>query len=190
LLALQQGSGIAGNPSLLTNVGGVTTNGVDAAATVPISSSGFSLYNGLTYSRSTYDSNVTTFNPNETTYYIQGKNALDAPELLYKTQLAYHNKGLFSQIGADYMSKRYYSYDNTGSVDGRFLSDFAAGYQRDQAGIFQNVKMQINIYNLFDNKYYSTIDSNGTPVSDATGVWDTLQVGAPRTFVGTLSVRF
>ena len=37
---------------------------------------------------------------------------------------------------------------------------------------------------------YSTIDSNGTPVSDPTGAWDTLQVGSPRTYIGKLSVRF
>jgi len=194
LLALAQGSGIAGNPSLLTNVGGVTTDGVDVAATIQIHSN-FSLYNGLTFSRSTYDSNVTAFPTVNgvvvpTTYLIAGKFALDAPEFLYKTQLGYHNKGLFSQIDADYMSKRYYSYDNTGSVDGRFLSDFSAGYEHEQAGIFQDLKLQLNVSNLFNNKYYSTIDSNGTPVSDPTGAWDTLQVGSPRTYIGKLSVRF
>ena len=153
------------------------------------------MYNGLTFSRSTYDSNVTAYPTVNgvvvpTTYDIAGKFALDAPKLLYKTQLGYHNKGLFSQIDADYMSKRHYSYDNTGSVDGRFLSNFSAGYEHEQAGIFQNLKLQLNVSNLFSNKYYSTIDSNGTPVSDPTGVWDTLQVGSPRTYVGKLSVRF
>jgi iron complex outermembrane receptor protein len=195
LLALAQGAGIVGNPSLLTNVGGVTTNGVDAAATVPLGDSGFAIYNGLTYSHSTYDSDVTTY-PTvggvvvPTTYSIKGKIALDSPEFLYKTQLSYSKKGLFSNISADYMSKRYYSYDNTGSVDGRFLANLAAGYQREEIGVFQDFKLQLNISNLISNKYYSTIDSNGTPVSDATGVWDTLQVGPPRAFVGTLSVRF
>lgn len=189
LLALQQGTGIVGNPSLLTNVGGVTTNGVDVAATVPFAS-GFALYNGLTYSHSTYDSDVTTYTPAATTYPIKGKMALDAPEVLYKTGLSYNKNGFFSNIDADYMSKRYYTYVNDGSVDGRFLASLGTGYQRANIGIFQDLKLQLNISNLFDNKYYSTIDSNGTPVSDATGVWDTLQVGPPRAFVGTLLVRF
>jgi len=189
LLALQQGPGIAGDASLLTNVAGVTTNGVDLAANVPLGY-GFTLYNGLTYSRSTYDDNVTTYDPTPVVGLYKGKLAVDAPELLYKTSLGYNHKGFFSTIGADYMSKRYYSYDNTGSVDGRFLSDFAGGYKLEQAGAFQDLKAQLSVYNLFDNKYYSSIGTNGFVGSDPTGTVDTLQVGPPRTFVGSLSVRF
>jgi len=197
LLALSQGAGIAGNASVLTNVAGVTTNGVDIAATIPLGSS-FSLYNGLTYSRSTYDDNVTVYvtDPNNSANTIpevlpyKGKNAVDTPELLYKTQLGYRNKGFFSHIGADYMSKRYYSYDNTASVNGRFLSDFAAGYKREEMGPLQDLKFQLSVYNLFGEKYYSSIGTNGFVGSDASGVADTLQVGSPRTFVGSLSVRF
>jgi iron complex outermembrane receptor protein len=189
LLALQQGSGIQGNPSLLTNVGGVTTNGLDVAATVQLGA-GFSLYNGATWDRSTYDSNVTTYNPTPSISYIKGKVAVDTPEGLWKTQLGYRNKGFYSNIGADYMSKRYYSYDNTGSVDGRFLSDCAAGYKRDELGPLQDLKFQLSVYNLFGEKYYSSIGTNGFPGSDPNGLDDTLQVGSPRTFVGSLSVRF
>jgi iron complex outermembrane receptor protein len=189
LLALQQGSGIQGNPSLLTNVAGVTTNGVDIAATVPLGS-GFSLYNGLTYSRSTYDDNVTTYDPTSSTSYIKGKLAVDTPVLLYKDELSYRNKGFFSNISANYMSKRYYSYDNTGFVNGRFLSDCAVGYKFEEAGAFQDLKAQLSVYNLFDEKYYSSIGTNGFVGSDPNGLVDTLQVGSPRTFVGSLSVRF
>jgi iron complex outermembrane receptor protein len=180
-------SGIQGAPSKLGNVGGVTTNGVDIAAVTPLCN-GFSLYNSVTWSRSTYDDNVN--DPTYVNYPIKGKLAVDAPEFLYKTELSYRNKGLFSHIGADYMSKRYYSYDNTGSVDGRFLSNFAAGYNRESVGPFDNLKFQLSIYNLFDEKYYSSIGTNGFVPSDPTGEVQTLQVGSPRTFVGSLSMRF
>jgi iron complex outermembrane receptor protein len=189
LLALQQGAGIEGNPSLLTNVGGVTTNGVDIAGTVKVAP-GVTLYNGVTWSRSTYDSDVTTYNPTPSVSLIKGKQAVDTPEFLYKTQLGYHNKGFFSNIGADYMSKRYYSYDNTGSVNGRFLSDFGAGYNRESVGAFQDLKFGLNVYNLFGERYYSSIGTNGFVGSDANGLSDTLQVGSPRTFVGSFTVRF
>ena len=48
LLAIQQGPGIAGNASILSNVGGVTTNGVDGAITARIHN-GWTFYNALTY---------------------------------------------------------------------------------------------------------------------------------------------
>ena len=58
LLAIQQGAAIAGNASILSNVGGVTTNGVDGAANITIRR-GWNLYNAITFSKSTYDSNYT-----------------------------------------------------------------------------------------------------------------------------------
>ena len=90
LLAIQQGPGIAGNASILSNVGGVTTNGVDGAITNRLPG-GWSFYNALTYSKSTYDSN---YNANPTTI-IQtaGKVVVDAPEFLYKNELSYSRKG-------------------------------------------------------------------------------------------------
>ena len=50
LLAIQQGAAIAGNASLLSNVGGATTNGADAAANVRFGS-GWNLFNAITFSR-------------------------------------------------------------------------------------------------------------------------------------------
>jgi iron complex outermembrane receptor protein len=46
------------------------------------------------------------------------------------------------------------------------------------------------VYNLFDEKYYSSIGTNGFVNTDPTGTVGTLQVGSPRTFVGSLSARF
>jgi iron complex outermembrane receptor protein len=168
----------------------VTTNGLDAAVTVPVGY-GFTLYNGLTWNRSTYDDNVNTYSgTTEVTLPYKGKIAVDTPEFMWKTQLGYHNKGFFSTLDADYMSTRYYSYDNTGSVDGRFLSNFGAGYNRGELGPLQDLKLQLSIYNLFGERYYSSIGTNGFVGSDTTGTADTLQVGSPRAFGGSLSVRF
>ena len=187
LLAIQQGPGIAGNASLLSNVGGVTTNGIDAAGTVRVHD-GWSLYNAVTFSRSTYDSNYTA---GGNLVLTGGKIVVDTPQFLYKTNLTYAHKGLDAHIGADYFSKRYFTYTNDNSVDGRFLADFGTSYHIDEAGIFDQVKLQFNIYNLANAKYYSTIGTNGFIASDPTSVNNnTLQVGSPRAVSGTFSVRF
>ena len=190
LLALQQGPSIAGNASVLVNVAGVTTNGIDGAATVQLGH-GFSLYNGITWNRSTYDDNVNAYSGSTpVTYYYKGKIAVDTPEFLWKTSLGYHNHGFFTNLDADYMSTRYYAYDNTGSVDGRFLSNFSTGYKKSELGPLQDLKFQLSVYNLLDEKYYSSIGTNGFVNTDPTGTVGTLQVGSPRTFVGSLSARF
>lgn len=187
LLAISQGPGIAGNAALLSNVGGVTTNGVDAAGTVRFHD-GWSLYNAVTFSRSTYDSNYTA---GGTVILTGGKIVVDTPQFLYKNNLTYAHKGLDAHIGADYFSRRYFTYTDDNSVDGRFLADFGTSYHIDEAGVFDQVKLQFNIYNLANAKYYSTIGTNGFIASDPTSVNNnTLQVGAPRAISGTFSVRF
>ena len=122
---------------------------------------------------------------------IKGKIMVDTPEGLYKTALDYHKSGAFAHIGADYLSKRYFTYTNDGSVDGRFLTEIGAGYKREEMGAFKELKAQFNVYNLLDEKYYGPIGTNGFVGSDPLSVADnTLQVGSPRALMGTLSVRF
>ncbi len=187
LLAIQQGPGIAGNASLLSNVGGVTTNGLDAAGSIRFHNN-WVLYNAATFSRSTYDSDYTS---NAVVIPTGGKIVVDAPQFLYKNELSY-NKGNFStHIDSDFMAKRYFTYTDDNSVGGRFLANFGASYHRDEIGPIDQLKLQFNIYNLANAQYYSTIGTNGFVASDPTSVNNnTLQVGAPRAFTGTFSARF
>lgn len=196
LLAFSQGPGIAGDASILGNAGGVTTNGADAAVTVNLGPQ-FTLYNGGTWSKSNYDDNVNYYSTscastnNTCTYYTKGKVNVDSPEGMYKTSLEWHQSGAFAHIGADYMSTRYFTYSNDGSVPGRFLTEFGLGYKRETLGAFQDLKAQLNVSNLLNSQYYASIGTNGFIYSDPLSVNNnTLQVGAPRAISGTLSVRF
>jgi iron complex outermembrane receptor protein len=193
LLAIQQGPAIAGAASLLSNVGGVTTNGVDGAIQVRIPS-GWSLYNALTLNRSAYDSNYNQTNSSGVvqTIDIAGKVAVDSPEVLYKNELQYATPKNFEvHIASDYMSKRYFTYTNDNSVSGRFIANFGTSYHVDEVGIFDQLKLQLNVTNLANTKYWSAIGTNSFVASDPTSVDNnTLQVGAPRTISGAFSMRF
>ena len=187
LLAIQQGPGIAGNAALLSNVGGVTTNGVDGALTFRLSN-GWSLYNALTFSKSTYNRDYTA---GGVVIPTGGKISVDSPEFLYKNELAYDHRGLNLHIGADYLGKRYFTYTNDNSVPGRFLTDFGTSYHIDEVGLFDQLKLQFNVYNLFNNTYWGTVGTNGFVASDPTSISNnTLQPGAPVAITGTFSVRF
>ena len=197
LLAFAQGAGIAGNASILSNAGGATTNGIDGSVSFKITPQ-ITLYNGATWNKSTFDDNVTKADgsclytdTDGNCLSIKGKIMVDTPKALYKTSLDYNKSGLFGHIGADYLSTRYFTYTNDGSVDGRFLAEISAGYQRSELGAFKNLKAQLNVTNLLDEKYYGAIGTNGFSGSDPLAVGNnTLQVGAPRTISGTFSVRF
>jgi iron complex outermembrane receptor protein len=188
LLAIAQGVGIQGFASILSNVGGVTTNGVDAAATVQLGH-GFALYNGGTWSRSVYDNNI--FPAGQAEMYTKGKVAVDAPEGLWKSELSWKQRHFFANLSSDYMSERYFTYSNDGHVAGRFLANVGMGYHRSMLGELDGLKIQFNVDNLTNAQYYSTIGTNGFIYSDPLSLNDnTLQVGAPTTAIGEASFRF
>ncbi len=197
LLAFAQGAGIAGNASILSNAGGVTTNGIDGSLSFHITPE-ITFYNAGTWNKSTYDSNVTKADgsclytdSSGACLTIKGKITVDSPEGLYKTSLDWRRSGAFLHLGGEYMSKRYFTYTDDGSVGGRFLGDIGAGYEREEWGAFKDLRAQFNVYNLLNREYYATLGTNGFVASDPQSVADnTLQPGAPRTIAGGLSVRF
>lgn len=187
LLAIQQGAAIAGNASILSNVGGVTTNGVDGAANVRFGN-GWNLYNALTFSRSAYDSDYLA---NGVTIPTGGKIAVDSPEVLYKNELSYHRTGFEGHIDSDFLGKRYFTYTNDNSVGSRVVVNFGTSYHKDEIGPFDQLKLQFNVFNLANNKYWDTIGTNGFVASDPTSVnTNTLQEGFPRALTGTFTARF
>ncbi|WP_420238101.1 TonB-dependent receptor [Telmatobacter bradus] len=191
LVSFGQGCEGCGVASTLGNAGSVTTNGVDGAVTLELGPL-FTLYNSVTWNRSTYDDNVnyTDSNGNAADYATAGKVNVDTPEFLYKSSLEVHKSGAFARLGDDFMSKRYYTYLNDNSVPNRFLTEFGAGYKRASLGAFSDVKIQFNVANLMNSQYWASIGTNNFPYSDASGTDNTLQVGAPRAFSGMLSVSF
>ena len=198
LLAIQQGAGIIGNPAILSNVGGVTTNGVDGAVTYRLNN-GWSLYNAVTFSKSTYNSDYTILGAPTTDFpsgaptviHTGGKVVVDAPEFLYKNELAYSRRAFDAHISSDFMGKRFFTYTDDNSVGGRWLADFGTSYHVDEVGPFNQLKLQFNVYNLLSNRYWATIGTNGFAAQDPTSINNnTLQQGSPRAVTGTFSARF
>ena len=185
LLGVQQGAGIVGNPTALSNVGGVRTLGLEAALSVRLAP-GLSWYNSLSQSRSTYRDDVVS---NGVTVATSGKHVTDAPDSMVKSILGYDNGRLFGNVGLDYMSKRYYTYLNDGSVPSRTLFNLSGGYRTKSLGFVSEATLQVGVSNLTDRKYVSTVGSNGFSNSDPTGTGQTLLAGAPRQVFVTLSAK-
>jgi iron complex outermembrane receptor protein len=184
-LGTQQGAGIQGNPTILSNVGGVRSTGLEAALSLRLASA-FSWYNSLSLSSSTYRDNVVS---NGVTVATAGKTVADAPNQMFKSILGYDNGSLFGNFGLDYMSKRYYTYLNDGAVPERTLFNLSGGLRTKSLGFVSEATLQLSVSNLFDKKYISTIGSNGFSNSDPSGTAQTLLVGAPRQLFLTLSAK-
>ncbi|WP_423596046.1 TonB-dependent receptor [Roseateles sp. MS654] len=186
LLSVQQGTGIQGNPVVLSNVGDVRATGIEGAISFRLASA-LTWYNSVSLSKSTYRDDVVS---GTTTVAIRGKRVADAPDTMIKSQLGYDDGALFGTIGVDYMSKRYYSYTNDASVPDRTLVNLSAGYKMKNVSMLRELSLQASVTNLFDKHYISTIGSNGFTNSDPNGTYATLLPGAPRQFYVTLTGRF
>ncbi|MDT9001136.1 TonB-dependent receptor [Paucibacter sp. APW11] len=186
LLGVQVGSGIQGNPTVLSNVGGVRTLGLEGALSFRLAP-GFSWYNSLSLTNSTYRNDVVS---NGVAVATSGKHVTDAPNTMLKSIFSYDQGSLFGSAGMDFMSKRYYTYLNDGSVPSRTLFNVSGGWRlKNIGGFLSEGSLQAGVTNLFDKKYISTIGSNGFVNSDPKGNEQTLLTGAPRQFFITFSAK-
>ncbi|HEY6922889.1 MAG TPA: TonB-dependent receptor, partial [Steroidobacteraceae bacterium] len=130
------------NPAVLVNVGGVTTDGADLAETLHFGDH-VQFYNGLSYNKSTYDSDYSTVAGGQTTVIpTAGKQVPLTPKWLYKAILSTTWGSFEAQVNGDYVGRRSVTYLDDISVGGTFLTGLEASYVFDQpfgAGIVQSL---------------------------------------------------
>jgi iron complex outermembrane receptor protein len=186
LLAVQPGTGIQGDPVVLSNVGGVRSYGLEAALSLRLMP-GVTWTNSFSESRSTYRVDVVSAG---VTIDTAGKHVVDAPDTMLKSILGYDNGSLFGDLGADFMAKRYYSYTDDASVPSRVLLNASAGYRFAPFGLVKQSSVQFNVTNLTNRRYIATLGSNGFVNSDPNGTAQTLLPGAPREWTLTFAAKF
>ncbi len=187
LLSVQVGSPILGYGSGIQNVGGVTSNGFEAAGTWHFIEN-WSLFGSYAFNDSTYDGDVVDVLGNTT--HTAGKTTVDTPKHLFKAQLSYDDDSIFGNVGMSYMSERYYTYTNDITVPSQTLFDATLGYRFHGSNLAEGASIQLNATNIFDKKYIATIGSGGFANADASGTMQTLLPGAPRQVFVTLTKQF
>jgi iron complex outermembrane receptor protein len=186
LLAIQQGPGIVGNPSVLANVGGVTTVGLEAALNWrPVEN--LSLFASAAWNDSTFDDDYFT-NGNRVT--VSGKTVPDAPEIMIRGEVAYDDGNFFAKTDFNYVGERYYTFLNQGSVDSYTLINASVGYRVMTLDFLKDLTIQASVTNATDELYISTVGSNGFVNSDPSGTTQTLLVGAPAQYFVSVKARF
>lgn len=185
LLQVATCAGIVGCPSTFVNVGKVQTSGVEAAAMWTLMKD-WSWFNSLTYNNSQYKSN---YLDNGKVVNIEGKQVVDSPKVMFKTEVSYENPVWFTRLGGKFTDKRFYTYTNDAQVPSYVIMNLSAGYKQKSFMGLKDFSVQVNVENLLDKQYFSTIGSNGFTTSDPTGTFQTLLTGAPRQLFVTISGR-
>lgn len=185
LFAVPVGSGIIGNPSALSNVGGVTANGIEAVGIWSFADN-WNLFGSYSWNNSEFDDDTVDGN-GVVVGLTKDKKVVDTPEHMLKAELGYDDGALFGKLGLSYMSKRYFTYENDQSVPSQTLFDMALGYRFSGTALLTGLELQLTVTNLFDEDYISTLNSNGFPIR---GDSQTLLPGAPRQVFVTLRKFF
>jgi iron complex outermembrane receptor protein len=185
------------------NAGSVHNRGVELEVGTAHPVYGFNLYGSATYTKSTIQSNLLTFNG---LIPIDGKNYPDTPKWQISGVVEYLPEilpGSFISISPKYTSSRYATLINDEKAKGFVDVDLAAGYRFADGLIDQlhNVAIQFNVQNLLDRDYLffgfgnSSTGINATTIKSldgktVTGSAPTYSVGAPRFFSVKLSAEF
>ena len=158
--------------------------GFEAAGDVRLGG-GLSLFVSYSYNDTTYRNDVVNALGAVVTA-TKDKTVVDTPKQLIRGEVAYDNDAFFGRVAVNYMSKRYFTYENDKSVPARALVDATIGYRFD-AGLRKPVEIQLNATNLFDRNYVATIGSNGF---GSRGDNQTLLAGAPQQIFASVKVGF
>jgi len=178
-------------PSILVNVGGVTTNGGDVAATLNFGSH-FHLYDGVSYNKSTYNDN---YNSGDTTVHgvltptvvaTGGKNVPGEPSWLNKTIFSATYGPFEAQLNGDYIGRRYATYLNDLSVKSTFQVGLEGSYRFTvPSGYYvRGAKLSLNVLNLTDVKGVSALN-----ITSASGGYTAYPIAPTQVFV-TLQADF
>jgi iron complex outermembrane recepter protein len=190
LLGISSGAGIIGNPSVIQNVGSVTSQGVELAGSYEITDA-ISVFASYSFNDSQYDDDVVippaTAGGTPTRIPTGGKTVVNTPENLFKADLNYDDGSLFARLSVGYTDDRFFSYVNNASVDGYTIADLSGGYRFSGAPWLEGLEVQLNVTNLFDEEYVSTLGTNGFNNSADN---QTLMVGAPRQVFATVKKAF
>ena len=186
LLAVSQGPGIVGNAPILSNVGSVRTFGGEFIGVVEIVRN-LSATASYSYNNSEYQDDVVN-RAGVLLAATKGKKVVNTPQHIFNADIAYDDGLFFGSFGANYLSKRYFTYTNVGGeVDGRILFDLSIGARLKNIKPLSGVEAQLNISNLLNKDYVGTLGTNGFVNS---GDSQTLVTGAPRQIFFTLRTGF
>jgi len=173
------------NPAVLVNVGDVTTNGADIAATLHFGDH-FQFYNGISYNKSKYDSDYSTVAGGQVAVVATADKQVPlTPQWLYKFILSTNFGPFEAQLNGDYVGKRYVTYLNDLSVGGTLLAGAQASYTFDRSmSWLDGLKVSANVTNLTDKKGISTAVVTGN-----SGGYQGFPI-APRMLFVTMSAKF
>lgn len=169
--------------SVFSNVGGISSYGLEGLVIWKLTRD-WNWSNTAAWNSSTINDD---YKSGTSTITAKGKTVVDAPKIIASSTLKFLNGGWTGSFGARYVDKRYFSVLNDMSVPAYTLVDGGIGYTFGRFGAAKSVGVQLNVNNLLNTSYISTVGTGGFTVSGDT---QTLMAGSKRLIFLALNASF
>jgi iron complex outermembrane receptor protein len=173
--------------SVLANIGGTESYGVEVAANYRLGS-GFSFLGTLSSTNAKYTSTT----PDGTI--TKDKKVVDTPSGIASYGLLYGRDGLSAGLIGKTTGKLYGTYNNDNYAKAYTTVDFSFDYTRRFRGgdFIRSVTFGLNVANVLDKSYLGAVSiyDQGYVKSDPTGTTMLYNIGAPRTLTFTVGLGF
>lgn len=164
------------------NIGKATSYGIQIDSNIVVSEA-LKFFLNPSYVLMKYDEDMVFSGKRLTT---KGNQVVDTPKLQVKTGILYSYKGLEVVPSVRFLGSRYGDATNTERINSAWLADLRISYTQLLKSIAKELKIALDINNLFNKKYVAVITSSDDARQGATSY---LQ-GTPFTAILTLSVGF
>jgi len=183
-----------------TNVGGVTTQGVEIESGYKINPS-WSIYGSVSLTKSTMADNLVVPGLTAGTTYAEataGKQMPDTPESMQSIRLSYNSNTWYGNVDVKHTGPVYTTLVNDDKLDEYTTVGLTAGYRFADYGFMKKTSLQFNVSNLFNQGYLRINSSSGSQFTTRSQAiagapnasTPFLYVGAPRFASITLRTDF
>ena len=169
---------LIGTAGRYDNVGGIETEGVEAAISLPLSEN-WSIYSSYTYTDAVYQGTGLGAEADASLGVFPGKMVTGNPETMWVVSVDWVKNNYSAGLSTKYVGDRYIDRANTSQSDAYTVSDFYFNINGDAiADFLQGYEIGMVVNNITDESYLGGISGFGA--------W----IGAPRTAVFTITTDF
>jgi iron complex outermembrane receptor protein len=161
-----------------------TEYGVELQASYRMGSQLFA-FASATLASQTFDSDTPTLSKGAILA-TKGNQIPNTPQAMFKAGVTYTWHDFAFTPVVRVIGERYGDPANKNKVPGYTVTDFTAAYNINNKFGLQEATLKFGVVNLFNKEYISEISPNDTDLSSDAQYY----VGAPRTFIGTVAVKF
>ena len=159
IVALTSDDPYAVNSTVYQNVGKVESYGAEISGMIKLAPR-WSAGTSLTYNRSKFEDNYV--NTDGVLREVKGNEVPDSPKVMLNVDTTYSGERIGANLEVKYTGSRYGDTLNTQHVPSNIVANGSISYKGEKGGFLGGGRLQLAVYNIFDESKVGSITANET----------------------------